>query len=75
MENITLDHAIEIVMQLPVEQQDMLLDILYHRRIEKCRQEMAQSAKKALAAFREGKLRAQPSKAVIQELRASLAEE
>jgi hypothetical protein len=66
---MTLDQAIDTIMQLPGDQQDMLLEILYHRRIEKRRQEIVREAQESLAAFRTGKYKAKTASAVIAELR------
>ena len=69
MDTITLDQALEAVMQLPQEQQDMLIEILYHRQIQVRRAEIAHDAQESLAAFRAGKLPAQSASAVIAQLR------
>lgn len=42
---ITLDQAIDTVEQLPAEQQEILVDIFYHRHLEKRRGEIAEDAK------------------------------
>ncbi len=65
----TLDQAIETVMQLPDEQQEMLLEILYRRHIESRRREIAQDAQESLAAFSMRKYKAKTASAVIAELR------
>lgn len=44
MNAITLDQAINTALQLPPEQQDMLIDILGKRRIEARRQEIIADA-------------------------------
>ena len=69
MPEVTLDKVLESVMQLPEEQQEMLVEIIKHRHIEARRQEIAQGARESLALFRGGKLRPQTADEVIQELR------
>lgn len=69
MNTITLDQAIDTILQLPGDQQEMLLEILYHRRIEERRQEIARDAQEALTAFRAGKYKVKTASAVIAELR------
>jgi hypothetical protein len=61
-------------MQLSLEQQEMLLDIIHRRHIESRRQEIAQDAREAIAAFHAGKLKPQPVEEIIAELRQSLDE-
>ncbi len=68
----TLDQALDTVSQLPAEQRKMLEQILYRRRIEEQRRELAQSAQESMQAFHEGHGRPQSAEAVIAELRASL---
>jgi hypothetical protein len=68
----TLDQALEIATQLPIEQQEMLIDILQRRRIDQRREEIAVAAKAAIADFHAGKLQPQPLDAIIQELRQSI---
>jgi hypothetical protein len=41
---VTLDEAIDTVLELPPEQQEMLLDIIYRRQVEARRQEIAGDA-------------------------------
>jgi hypothetical protein len=74
MDTITLDQAIDTVMQLPVEQQEMLVDIIRNRHIEMRRREIARDAREAIAAFHAGKLKPQPVQEIIMELRQSLNE-
>jgi len=74
MNTITLDQALDTVMQLPFEQQEMLLDIIHRRHIESRRQEIAQDAQEAIDAFHAGKLKPQPVEEIIAELRQSLDE-
>lgn len=72
---VTLDKALETAMQLPPEQQDMLLDILQRRRIEARRREIAGDAAESLQAFRTGQLTPQPIDSILEELHASLENE
>jgi hypothetical protein len=74
MSTITLDKALDTIMQLPLEQQDMLIEIWYKRRIETRRQEIAKDAQDTIAAFRSGQYKPQPVTRIIAELRSSLTE-
>ncbi|MCL4300028.1 MAG: hypothetical protein KJ077_30120 [Anaerolineae bacterium] len=74
MSVVTLDQALDTVMQLSLEQQEMLLDIIHRRHIENRRREITQDAHEAIAAFHAGKLRPQPVEEIIAELRQSLDE-
>jgi hypothetical protein len=74
MNTISLDEALETVMQLPPEQQEMLIDIVRHRQIERQRQEISDDAQQSLAAFRAGELESQSASDIITELRRSLDE-
>lgn len=71
----TLDQVLETAMQLPLEQQEMLIEILRHRHIEQRREEIARDAKESLQLFRAGKLKPQPVEEIISELRQSLNDE
>ncbi|MGB7248418.1 MAG: hypothetical protein WBC73_05720 [Phormidesmis sp.] len=70
----TLNQVLETALQLPHEQQEMLIKILQGRYIESRREEMAADAQKTLAGFRSGKFRPQSADDVIAELRRSLDE-
>lgn len=59
-------------MQLPLEQQEMLLEIIRKRRIEVDRREMAKDAEASIAAFHAGKLKPQSADEVIAELRQTI---
>ena len=51
----TLDRALETVMQLSLDQQELLIEILRQRHLEASRDEIAKDAKESLAAFKAGK--------------------
>lgn len=70
----TLDQAIDTVMQLPLDQQEMLIDIVRSRHIENRRKEIAKDAQESIAAFHTGKLKSQPANEIITELRQALNE-
>ncbi len=72
---ITLDLAIDTVTQLPWEQQEMLIDILRQRRVEKRRHEIARDAREAKDAFRQGKLKPQAFPEILAELQRCLEED
>jgi hypothetical protein len=69
---VTLDQTLELAAQLPVEQQEMLINILKRRRVDQRREEIAIAAKVAIADFQDGKLQPQPLDAIVQELRQCL---
>ncbi len=74
LNKITPDQAVDIASQLPPDQQDMLVDILRKRRTEARRQEIAADARKSIAAFRKGKLKAHSAEEAIKELHQALEE-
>lgn len=69
---VTLDYAIDTVMQLKPQQREILIDIIRKREIERRREEIARDAKKSIAAFHAGELKPQPVEDIILELRCSL---
>lgn len=72
---VTLSHAIDTISKLPLQQQEMLLDILQHRLSETRRQGIADAAQQARADFQQGQLKAETADVVIQDLHQSLADE
>lgn len=70
----TLDQVLETALQLPYEQQEMLIAILQNRHRESRRREIATDAKKTLADFHAGKFQQQPAEDIILTLRQSLQE-
>jgi hypothetical protein len=68
----TLDQVLENALQLPREQQEMLIKILQNRYHESRRTEIAGDAQKNLADFHAGNYRPQSAESVIAELRQSL---
>jgi ATP phosphoribosyltransferase regulatory subunit HisZ len=69
---VTLDQALDAAMQLPPDQQEMLIQILHNRRIESRREEIAQNAKTSIAEFHSGQLKPLTAEEAIAELRQSL---
>jgi hypothetical protein len=69
---VTLDQAIDTVLELPPQQQEMLLEIVYRQQVAKRRQEIAQDAQRSLAAYHAGKLQPQPIEAILAELHAAV---
>ncbi len=65
----TLNEVLNAVMGLPVEQQEMLVQIVRQRTIENRREEIVRSAAVSVAEFKAGKLKAQTSEEVIADLR------
>ena len=70
----TLDEVLETALQLPYEQQEMLIKILQNRHQESRRAEIAVDAKKSLADFHAGKFRYQSAHDIVLTLRQSLQE-
>ena len=66
---VTLAAAIEVVEQLPTDQQDLLVQIIRNRQIERRRNEIAQNGREALAAYRAGELKSYTAEQAIAELR------
>ncbi|WP_271252792.1 hypothetical protein [Pseudanabaena sp. Chao 1811] len=66
---VTLAAALEVVEQLSTEQQDMLLQIIRDRQIERRRDEIAQNGREALAAYQAGELKSYTAEEAIAELR------
>ena len=65
---ITFEQALEIVEKLPLEQQELLIDILQRRTNALKRQELAKTSQEALAEFHSGILTPQTSEKAIAEL-------
>ncbi|MEM8502096.1 MAG: hypothetical protein AAF716_02965 [Cyanobacteria bacterium P01_D01_bin.1] len=68
----TLNEVLETALELPEEQQKMLIDILQRRYAEKRREEIARDAQRTLDDFRSGHLKAQPIEDIIAELNQSV---
>lgn len=68
----TLDQILETALQLPYEQQEILIKILQNRHHENRRAEIAADAQQSLADFHAGSFRPQSSEDVITALRQSL---
>lgn len=64
-----LDRVLDEAMDLPLEQQEILVQILQRRIIEQRRDEIATDAAASLADFKAGKLKAQTAFDAIAELR------
>ena len=69
---ITFENALEVVSQLPREQQEMLIEILKKRSAELRRQEMVEECHEALAEYQAGKLKTMPAEEAIADLRSYL---
>jgi CHASE3 domain sensor protein len=71
MAALTLDRVLTDAEALPVDEREMLESLLRRRRIETWRQETAAEARKAIKAFRSGKLKSQSAEKLIASLRKS----
>jgi hypothetical protein len=69
---VTLASAIEVVEQLPTDQQDLLVQIIRNRQIERRRDEIAQNGREALVAYRAGELKSYTAEEAIAQLRSIL---
>jgi hypothetical protein len=69
---ITLDEALDTVDQLSVEQQDMLIEILWRRQVERRRTEIALNAENSLKEYYAGSLHPMSAELVIAALRQEL---
>ena len=65
---MTFEQVVEMIRQFPVEQQEMLIDLIRGWRTETRRREIARDAQESLAAFRSGQLEPQSAQVVIAEL-------
>jgi transcriptional regulator with AAA-type ATPase domain len=65
----SLDKVLDEAMDLPLEQQEMLIQILQGRIVERRRDEIATDAAVSLAEFGAGKLKAQSAEEAIADLR------
>jgi hypothetical protein len=72
---MTLDQALETALQLPFEQQAMLVQILQQRQIEIRRAEIAADAQNAVHSFRAGQLQAYSAEAAIAQLHQFVAQD
>lgn len=70
-----LEQALDTVSQLPIEQQEMLIQIVQNRLIENRRQEIADDARQAISSFHRGELKPQTVDEVIAELQESLQDD
>lgn len=71
MSAATLDQVLDVAMQLPLDQQEMLLEILKRRQSERDRREIADDAKKSIAECRAGYKVARSADEVIADLHRS----
>lgn len=67
----TLDRVLTEAEALPQDEQAMLEELLRGRRIEAWRRDTAAESKKAMRAFRAGKLKPQPVESLLAGLRAA----
>jgi hypothetical protein len=69
---LTLDHALDVVMQLDDDERDLLVEIMQKRQVEARRDEIAQYAREAMRAFHAGELRTETAEQLINRLHPSL---
>ena len=68
----TFEQVLDMIAELPLDQQELLIDIVQRRASDARRQKMARTSQEALAEFRSGKLKAQTANEAIAELRTYL---
>jgi hypothetical protein len=68
----TFEEILDLVTELPLEQQEQLIEIVKHRATDMRRKELANTSREALAEFRTGNLKAQTANEAIAELRTYL---
>lgn len=69
---VTLDEALDVVMELSIDEQEMLLDIFNKRRIASRRAEIAESLSEAKRAWQAGELKVQTDDELVVDLQGSL---
>ena len=69
---VTLDKALDEVMQLSGEQKQMLIEILWRRQIDERREEIAANAREAVSAFHAGSLNPETVEDLLERLHSSL---
>jgi hypothetical protein len=67
-----LDRVLDDAMALPPNQQEMLVQILQHRMVDRRRNEIARDAIESLAEFKSGNIKPQNATEAIADLRAFL---
>lgn len=70
----TLNEVLETALELPEDQQKMLIDILQRRYAEKRREEISTDAQRTLNDFRAGCFKAQPIEDIIADLNQSISD-
>lgn len=69
---ITFADALDVVSQLPIEQQEELIDIIKRRNAEARRRQILEECREGLAEYRSGNLKPQTAEEVITDLRSYL---
>ncbi len=69
---VTFEQVLDNVMQLPLEQREMLIEILQKRHIEQRREEISQNVQDAILEFHTGKLKPQSANEIISQLRSEI---
>ena len=75
MNCVTLDQVINTAMQLPPDQQEMLIEILSKRRADIRRQEIMVDANNSIEAFRNGQFKMLSAKEAVAELHRTLEDD
>ena len=65
----TFEQALDLVNELPLEQQELLIEIVKKRTIEMHRQELVKSSQEAFAEFKSDNLKVQTAEEAIADLR------
>ncbi|HEY9703117.1 MAG TPA: hypothetical protein V6C58_11760 [Allocoleopsis sp.] len=68
----TFEQVLDLVTELPLDQQEILIEIVQHRTAQMRRKELAAESQTALVEFRKGNLKPQTAEEAIMELRTYL---
>jgi hypothetical protein len=71
MTTLTLDRVLADAEALPADERAMLEELLQKRRVEAWRRDTAADARRAVKAFRTGKLKSHSAESIITRLRAA----
>jgi hypothetical protein len=65
----TFEQVLDLVTELPLEQQELLINIVQHRSAQMRRKKLAADSQTALVEFRKGNFKPQTAEEAIRELR------
>jgi hypothetical protein len=71
---LTFEKLLDTIEDLPIDQQELLMNIVSHRLADKRRQQLAQECRDGLAEFHSGQLKPMTAEEAIADLRNFIAE-